>query len=200
MIVDFISLKNRLDKYAYGRLKGVHLRESSFLNLMRRHIIHEGHKSSYQTVDNETVPQNLERIDSVIRVSRSEIRNLRFQQVLDLYEKMASDIVNQQHKLAIQRINETVASVGNVIDGSGKKFSEATLEMLEKLHIDFEDIREKPQLPTMVVHPDTAERLREEEHKMSNEEKIEHERKRAQILDRKYEEYILRESYRKLVE
>jgi hypothetical protein len=200
MIVNFIKLKRRLDRFAYGHLKGIHVRDGSFLNLMARHIIHEGHTTTYQTVENETMDLNMEKIESVITIPRSDLHKLRFQEVIDLYEKMSTELLNKKFALSYKRINEVVESSGNVIDGSGKSFSESTLEMLEKIHIEFDDIRERPQLPTMVVNPVTGEKLRKEEEQMSPEEKEEHARKQSQILDRKYEEYVLRESNRKLVD
>jgi hypothetical protein len=201
MIVDFIKLKRRLDRFAYGHLKGVHVRDGSFLNLMNRYIIHEGNSISYQTVDNETLPMNLEKIESIVELSREELRKLGVQEVLHVYESIASEILEKQHQISFARIGEAVASVGNTIDGTGKNFSQSTLEMLEKIHVVFDDDRrDRPQMPTLVVNPATAEKLKAEAAAMTPEEVEEHDRRQSQILDRKFEEHILRESNRKLVD
>lgn len=45
---------------------------------------------------------------------------------------------------------------GNVVDGKGKGLShEMLIEMLEKIHIDF-DQDGNPLLPSIVIHPDMA--------------------------------------------
>lgn len=200
MIVDFIRLKGRLDKFAFGHLAGVHARDGSFLNLMRRFTIHEGDKSSYQTVDNETVPLNMEQVESVINIPNNDLSKLRFHEVIDIYERMASELLEKKQKQTLQQINDTVEAIGNTVDAKGRSFQESTLEMLEKLHIDFDEVREKPEMPTMIVNPATWEKLRAEEAATTEEERAEHERRQSEILDRKFEEYVLREGNRKLVD
>lgn len=200
MIVDFVQIKNKLDKIANEHLMFFLERKAGFLNQIDLHIIHEGHAQTYQTVDNETVEQSLKLIQSSYNLSYEEIKKLKISDILKHVEEIAAELAEQQRELALQRMKEEVDKVGNVVDAKNKSFAESSLEMLEKMQIDFDETRDKPHLPTMIVHPDTGKKLIEEERSMSEEEKLTYEQRQQEILSRKYEEYILRESNRKLVD
>jgi len=68
------------------------------------------------------------------------------------------------------------------------------------IDVDFDDTRDKPNLPFLVMHPHLAKKAKEQEARMTEEEKREFDKKREQILDKKYEQYVARESKRKLVD
>lgn len=201
MIVDFPSIKAKLDKAIVDHLNFVLKREQSFLSQLKHRILHEGDGDwSYQTVDNEVFDGSLEKLTSAFNIPNDKIKSLKIQDMFQYVEDIAVDIAKQQKELSIRRMNEAVERVGNVIDSPNKKFAESSLEMLEKIHIEFDETRDKPSLPTMIVHPQTAEKLKREEQSMTLEEKLSYEKRQEEILNRKYEEYVLRESNRKLVD
>lgn len=201
MIVDFTPIKVKLDKIAHAHLKFVLKREGGFLNQIKLHIFHEGHgEYSYQTVDNETIEQSNELFESSFDIPKQNIKNIKIHEVLQLFENLGIGMAKKRAEFALKRINDSIEKVGNVVEGHNMTFAESSLAMLEKVQIEFDDTRDKPSLPTMLVHPSTSEKLREEEKSMSKEDKIIYEQKQAEILDRKYEEYVLRESNRKLVD
>jgi hypothetical protein len=68
------------------------------------------------------------------------------------------------------------------------------------MQVDFDDTRDRPHVPSIVLNPKTFEQLKEQTEKMSAEELAAIERRRQEILDKKYEEYVSRESNRKLVD
>lgn len=77
---------------------------------------------------------------------------------------------------------------------------ESFLRSLEMVQVDFDDVRDRPHIPSIVLHPTTFEKLKEQADKMSTEELDAIERRRQEILDKKYEEYVSRENNRKLVD
>lgn len=201
MIVDFTSIKFKLDRIAHSHLKFVLKREEGFLGQMRLHIFHEGHgEYSFQTVDNETIEQEDELIESSFGIPNEKLKDLKLHEVLQLIENLGVEMAKKRAEMAIKRMNEAIDRVGNVVVGENKSFAENSLAMLEKVQIDFDESRDKPSLPTILVHPSTAEKLKAEEKSMSIEDKLSYEQKQEEILNRKYEEYVLRESNRKLVD
>lgn len=201
MIVDFPLLKSKLDKIAFSHLNFVLKREQSLISQFQRHILHEGQAHiSYQTVDNEPFEESLKLISSAFDIPLADIANLKIHDVLQHFEKTAVELAKEEKKLTFQRMTEAVERVGNVMSAANKSFAESSLEVLEKIQIDFDDVRNKPALPTIIVHPTTAEKLRNEQKSMSFADKLSYEQKQEEILNRKYEEYVLRESNRKLVD
>lgn len=200
MIVDFINIRRRFERFAFTYLKSVENRESGFLNEMRRYVIHEGDSWSYQTVENETIESDLQKIEAVVDLPLEKFATMRFQQVLDLYSRMASQLVEQKQRLFFDRVTEAVEVSGNSIEAEGMSFSDATLAMLESMHIDFDDYRNRPNLPTIITNKANYEAIKATDASMKDEERYEYKRRQDEILDRKYEEYVLRESNRKLVD
>jgi hypothetical protein len=61
------------------------------------------------------------------------------------------------------------------------------------MHVDFDDVRDRPHIPSIVLHPETFRKLKERTDKMSAEELEAIERRRQEILDKKFEEYLSRD-------
>lgn len=55
-------------------------------------------------------------------------------------------------------ISEITEATGNVVRANGRSMWEASLEVLETIHLSF-DQDGVPSMPTLVVHPDTLERM-----------------------------------------
>lgn len=197
MIVDFPQIKARLNRLVNLHLMRVHKQQVGILNEIRNHALHEGDAAKYQTVDNEEREVDLQLLTSKFEVTWEEIRDLKIIDVFAFYEKMSAEIANQQQKAFFRQIDD---EVDNKFDGSLQNPSELFLEALRTIHVDFDEVRERPRMPTIIVHPTTGQKLKQHFESMSPEQIAEHETETQTILDRKYEEYLLREGNRKLVD
>jgi len=202
MIVDFTRIKNKLNKIANGHYKFILSKEQSFVGEFAVHLAHEGHGLfSYQSIDNETTERDSVHIESVLPgISLEQLKNLKLPDVLEMFENLAIDMAKQKKVFALQRLTEETEKTGNFLDATNESFADSSLAMLEMLSVEFDETRDAPRLPTLLLHPTTAQKLRKEEESMSEQDIHNYEQRQADILDRKYEEYVLREGNRKLVD
>ena len=114
-------------------------------------------------------------------------------------ETLARELSSQQSNMIFERLNQTTAKTGNIINTGGQAINpDHILQMLETIELDFtEDGQLRP--PTLVLPtPEDCERLKE---KLPEWEKDEHyKRKFAELIERKRQEWHDRESHRKLVD
>jgi predicted transcriptional regulator len=97
---------------------------------------------------------------SQFSVTSSEIAGLSLDQLLEKLDKVAQEIAAAQSQHMFESVNQAVTKVGNVIDAQGGPLSPALfLEMIKKVQIDF-DASGKPRMPTVVIHPDQAEKVK----------------------------------------
>jgi hypothetical protein len=200
MIVDFISIKGQLNNAANKFLKGEMDKRMPFLSQIRVVRQHEGKAASYQTVDQETKELDYELIGTGLSLTNEEIAAMSINDVIQLMLKVAEELASKSEKFAFQRMEEIISEAGNAIQESEGLSQESLLRVLETIEIDFDDTRDKPSLPQLVLHPDTARKLEERRSQMSEEEMADYEMRRQKILDEKYEQYVSRENNRKLVD
>ena len=97
-------------------------------------------------------------------------------------------------------MNMEIERVGNSIQVADPLSTEAYLQALDKVLVDFDDTRDKPELPQFVGHPSHRARLEAQWEAMTTEEWAQFNTRVGEILDRKYAEYVSRENARKLVD
>lgn len=200
MIVDFTSTKKELEKIANIHLREEVRRRTPFLGMIGKHIIHEGNEQTYETVDKKEQKMEFKKAEAVFSVTAEEMGKIKFPEILKRMEVAAEEIAKQTEQGAFKEIFKKVEEVGNMIPGNPPFSSEAFLKGLEMIEIDFDGARDKPSLPTVVVHPSQFEKMKEQEAKMTDEERKEFEIKKETILDKKYKEYVAREEKRKLID
>jgi hypothetical protein len=200
VIVDFISIKEKLNKTADFVLKTEMERRMPFVRMISTHVQHEGDEASYQTVDNETKEIDYQKTGTWFSLSHDEIAAMSYDDVIEKVIEIASDLAKQIEQNAFARINVILDEAGRTFENKEPISSKVFVDSLEDTEIDFDDTRDKPNLPTIVLHPSALERLKEQDAKMTEEEKQELTRREAEILDRKYEQYLSRENNRKLVD
>ena len=112
----------------------------------------------------------------------------------------AKDMAGQMERTTFQTMGEEIEKAGNVISSNPPFSPDAFLQALEMVELDFDDDRDKPHIPFLVMSPNLAQKVMEEEKQRSQEEKDAFEKRKQTILDKKFEEYVERENKRKLVD
>lgn len=110
----------------------------------------------------------------------------------DIYE-YAESFLRDMTKTMLSTLSQVTDFTGNVVDGKGKGIShEMLIEMLEKIHIDF-DQEGNPLLPSIFIHPDMAknfEKLKADEDQYKS--------RIDEIINRKREAYYAEKGCRGL--
>lgn len=103
----------------------------------------------------------LEQVSSTLEIALSEVYNYEIESICDKIYVLAVGLNGELAKFMFRTLTKITDFTGNVVDAKGKEFSIAMmLEVLEKIHIDF-DKNGDPILPTMVIHPNMAEKIQE---------------------------------------
>ena len=119
------------------------------------------------------------------------------EQMFEALRGAAEDMAKQSETMLFTTLDEVTKETGNVFDAGGKPFEPSMLlASLEKMWIDFDE-RGKPEMPTIVLHPDLFKSIKERLGEWDADPEIKLRRQR--ILAVKKEEWRDRESNRKLV-
>jgi hypothetical protein len=83
-----------------------------------------------------------------------------FSDVLAAVADTAEQFVGSLMPKVFEHISEICDATGNVVSGEGRSFWDAMLETLETISISFDEDG-NPSLPSIVMHPDMADKLGE---------------------------------------
>jgi len=200
MIVDFISIKEELRQSINIFLREEVKRHTPFLSRLGRSYVHEGNRTSYETVNHKKKNLDYKKAESGFSFTQEEISKMTFGDIIKKIQQSAKDMAGQMERGAFQTLKETIDKTGNVVSGNPPFSPEAFLKALEMVEIDFDDSRDRPNLPSLIMHPKLAQKAKEQEAQMTKKEKREFDKNKEQILDKKYEDYVARENKRKLVD
>jgi len=195
VIPDFVELRKELELEArlYLHSKG---RSDGLFAQMRSRTQHEGKKHSFTQIGVGVVESDYKEFAEKIELTVEETTQLVGDKLRQKLDEIATGMQTQMSKHFFQTFEEQTSKVGNSIDAKGEPFSqELFLAMIEKTEMDFDENKKPRQ--TLVMHPDMAEKLIPIGEAW--EKDPEFQKRHAEILSRKYEDFRARESSRKLV-
>jgi hypothetical protein len=201
MIVDFTEVKKRIDKLVVG-LVGEQIKSSVPLMKMVgvRHQ-HEGEVLDYNTMDGGD-RKTMEYLQHSFNVSldSAEFETLTIPDVVTRLLNGALEMASSIESSALDAINAATDEAGNVVKSADIADPENLLRLLDAVQVDFKGSRSQPDMPTLVAHPTTIAELQRRIEALTDEQRNDLLRRREEILDRKYAEYVSRENNRKLVD
>jgi hypothetical protein len=132
-------------------------------------------------------------MSSEVSLTVADVYNFNLEKICtDIYE-FAQGFLRDMTKTMFATLSQVTDFTGNVIDGKGKGVShEMLLEMLEKIHIDFDEAG-NPQFPSLVIHPDMAKSFE----KLKSIEEL-YKSRYDEIINRKREAYYAEKGCRGL--
>ena len=196
MFPSFIKTKFKLRNKFEKELRR-QIREHQFLKIPEQ-IIQEGHNLVTRSVDGFEDSDELKLIESGFKVSDEELIEKGPKAVFNKIPSIVEDMVAQRSRVIFEKMDEVTERTGNVIDGEGKELSpELIFNTLEKIEINFDELG-NPIMPTLVVNPEMYKKIQNNPDRWK--ETPEMKAKLAELLKKKYGEYIDRESRRKLVD
>ena len=200
MIVDFPAVKMRLYKnlVAYA---GRQMREAfPLIDLVGVKRQHEGEVLDYNTMDGQQKQMQYLEHSFKTEFQGGDFETLTIPDIFERFRVGAMEMAASIAQAARDAVNTATEEVGNVVKTRDMTDPENLLTMLETVQVDFKDSREHPEMPTLWADAQSIEGLQRRFAAMTDEEKQDHLRRREEILDRKYAEYVSRESNRKLVD
>ncbi len=167
------------------------------INEAPRYFIKEGRRVVTVRPDGHLDETLLKEASAETTIRFDEVPHLSFQDRLTKLDEAARDMARQISEHAFGQINEAVERVGNVVDGGGKPLSpELYLEVIEKIHLDF-DANGHPSQLTLVIPPGMEQRAKEVAEMLDHDP--EYRRRYRELIDKKRMQWRDREAARKLV-
>lgn len=202
MIVDFPSIKSKLDASLNIFLRREVKKNMTFFSTIGKHLIHEGKKHTYETMQHTRKDMDFKKAEVEFTVTKEERETITLEGVLQKVSKSAEEMAAQMERDMFATLHREIDEAGQSVDEKGKPFTHETLlKAMEMLDVDFkDDDRKQPQMPSLVMHPDMAKKVFEQDAKLSDEERKAFEARKEALLDKKYQEFLDREAHRKLVD
>jgi hypothetical protein len=198
MLPDFPILKheieNAISKYVERRARQL---ATGLSEIPERRHFEGGGRNAITRPGEPAEETKMVEIGGEITLSRDDLRTMPFPQYVKQFESLADQLAEGKSKMFFAMVEQSVEKVGNKIDAKGRPFSfDVYHEMMEKMSIEFGPDG-KPELPTMIVSPEMAEKIA----KVAEEEKdnVEIEIRNQKLIEKKREEWRAREASRILV-
>ena len=134
----------------------------------------------------------MEKAEVKIEIKLEEIEEMTHEKVLDKIDTMAREMAKQVAKTGYEVLDRATEEVGNVVSVDGTPSLNDFWELFEKMHIDFDE-EGQPSGLRLVAHPNMSSALEEIY------SQIESHPHYQEIMERKREEWRVRENNRKLV-
>lgn len=198
MLPDFPSVKKEVSDHLLKIFKNFAKQEMGPFSGVAYTMQHEGRKGSYSTMEGKVVNQDYQRMEVAYEIKLSDVPTMTFEDVLKILKEKGGEMGSQMGKYFFKTVNQVIDETGNVVDAKGKPFSlDLMYETLEKMEIPFDE-NGNPRLPTLVVNPQTMEKVREAIEKEKTEKK--YEQRHKQLIELKRKEWNEKQSDRKLVD
>lgn len=136
--------------------------------------------------------QTMRSVEAESSISADAIRNTSIEDYTCFLYDLATSSIRTLAPGFFKGLAEITDAAGTSVDGRGQPFSFDMLnDVLEKLYIEFDE-EGKPILPTLLMHPMMAERIKNM--RLTPEQ----ERRQAEIIERKKAEYYAKKRTRRL--
>lgn len=196
MLPDFVSIKKELAKRVLRQIHSGVYANAPLLREIKTHRMHEGNRFSYETADGQIVNEQFKgyhhKFELPANLSPEETRVGIENKISEMTQAMGSTM----EKALFKMIEDVTDQTGNVVHGGGKPFHLSMFwDAMEKMAIDFDE-RGQPRMPTWVVHPEMMAAIEKRADEWNGDVTLA--KRRAEVLEKKREEWRDREATRKL--
>ena len=197
MLPDYQKVKGKISK-KFNRIVTEKVRGNPLLAQFPVFYVHEGETFKVKTSDGYEDNTSFKVIQSAFNIKNEELIEKGPIAIISQADQVSKELIDKESKTWFSKMDEVTEKTGNVIDGHGKALSpDLILNALEKVQFDFDESG-KPKMPTLFISPDVYERIREDIPKW--EADVNYRNKYLKIIEKKWREWIARESNRKLVD
>jgi hypothetical protein len=201
MLTDFPDARKQLDRFMTNLMREQIKQKAPMMSMVRHRRYFEGDKLSTTYPGGKKDVREFQLVETQFSISKKDAETFTPSDFIGKLAAAADDMAGQIERGIFDTIHQAVTEAGNVLPGNPPLNRESILQALDRVSIDFEnDDRLKPVLPSIVVHPILAEKLRAEEAAVTAEEKTLFEARQREILDRKFHDYMTDLESRKLID
>lgn len=193
MLPDFLKTKEKLKKMLDSEMEKAQFRHLGPFADTPKSNIFEGDEIILIRADGSHEEINMEKVEGKIEVKLDEAEEMTPEKVLDKIDTVAREMAQQIAKTAYEVMSEAAEEIGNVTSADGESLSiDLLLKGLEKMHLSFDE-EGQPSGLRLVAHPNMSFELE----KIYSQ--IESHPRYQELMERKREEWRVRENNRKLV-
>ncbi|WP_162909438.1 hypothetical protein [Aggregatilinea lenta] len=195
MLPDFPIQKNKLMDFWNEYLIRKQYHYAGFVGNIPSFRHHEGGKWRIERIDGSVSESGYEAIEANFTLQNDEIPFLTPAEIAQKLDQVAREIAGKVSRSTFKKLSEYAVTDGNV--ESEPIGPDTFLHALEKIDLSF-DSSGNPVNPTIVMSPMLWDAIKDDIPKW--EQDPEFEKQHSQIIDRKREDWRVRESNRKLVD
>ena len=193
MLPDFLKTKEKLKKMLDSEMKKAQFRHMGPFADTPKSNLFEGDKVILICTDDSREEVRMEKVEGKIEIKQEEIEGLTHEKVIDKIDTVAREMAEQMAKAAYKVMSNAAEEVGNVTSADGEPLSiDLLLKSLEKIHLSFDE-EGQPSGLRLVAHSKMSSSLE----KIYSQ--IESHPRYQELMERKREEWRVRENNRKLV-
>lgn len=193
MLLDWPVEKAALEQFLLDAMRRQAEASAPVLSLVARFVIKEGRGGVLVRPDGHRVEIPLEDHSVQGEVTRAQVQGQGGEWAAEAIRTMGQELGRQIDVGIIEHLREAPASAGSMLrGGEAREVAEQILEALDAMEISFDD-QEGPGL-AFLAGPGFEDKLRA----LNDEEDLE--RRFNEILERKRNEWLRREGYRRLVD
>lgn len=197
MLPDFLKVKEKLKIMIDYKLKHAILSNLGPLAEIPESIHFEGNSSITYYADGTQSETDSVEISSQLKIELEELEEMTPEGVHEKIDHLAQEMAKKQAMHFYKTINETAEEAGTVVDAEGAQFSmDLFFEVIEKIDIDFDENGDPIGL-MVAMSPELYHSAAKVIEQAENDPEIN--KRLDAIMERKREEWRVRESNRKLV-
>ena len=197
MLPDFLKTKEKLEimlDYSFRQAVLSHLGPVANVPIS---LSFEGNRTILIRADGSIEEMDPEQATAELQVNYEEFEEMNDAAVLNKIDGAAEEMASQQAKSLYEEVGKAAEQVGNVVSADGKPFSmDLFFEGLEKIDIDFDEDGNPSGLMCPVspeLYPSVVKAVEQAKTDPEMDKRYD------AIMERKKEEWRVRESHRKLV-
>lgn len=201
MLPDFNSTKKKLEISIFS-VASLKAKEGPIISKVNRKMVFEGKKHSIIDSSGDFIEKSYEKVASEFSVTLDEVLERGIYIFVEKSFEASNEIADKTTEGLINEISNVTSKTGNEIDASGMLFTEAYLNGLKNMYVEFDE-KGNPYLPTLFLHPETYKKVDNQlrEHFKENQRNIiQYNKKLEDIIELKRKEWNDRQSNRKLVD
>lgn len=201
MLPDYPETKRHLQKEFIAAI-GKETKKDPIISMIHFRESYEGDTFRFTTDDGFSQTGTYKEISTKFEISKDEIVKKGPDAYFSRIPQIAKDWIERQSRLLFQKMDEVTETTGNIVDAKSKPLSpELILAALDKVAVSFDEFG-NANLPAIVVHPDKLERMKKEFQRYESDPllMIKYKLMYKLIIDKKRQEWLDRESDRKLVD
>lgn len=193
MLPDFLKTKDKLKRMIRSEVKKSKVLHMGAFGDVPQTILFEGHRSTLIRDDGSCEDIQMKRARAEVEVKIDEIEELTHEKVLDKIDVMARELAKKFSKTAVDTLKRASEDVGNVVSADGEPFSiDILLQGMEKMHLSFDEDGQVRGIQ-FIANP----KMKVSYEKIFSE--VENDPRYKELIERKREEWRVRENNRKLV-